>query len=529
MNKLTVIALVALYGLSAWFRISSLDSLPETDGDEAWHAIQLVHMLRGEAFSIRTEHGLPLSPIHAVLELPLLLLFKPSYSLLRIPSLFTGVLAVVLIYRLGERMFDRVTGLIASCMLAVLPVAIIFARTGYESSHAPLYGVMLLWCAFEQRIVWLSLLLSLAYFVHPTNIFLLPVVLAVLSFRTLRGPMPPSREDVWVLARKMIAPTAIVAAIGVFTLLRPTTESLSATYHLGLRGSHDVGRYLSHFGRLFLGTGRTPRPAADWATWVVASVVIVAGTAIAIRRRRLDVFALFAGLIASLAGFFVVGSSDILQPGITRYGLFLVVPTVLLIAHFLSLVLIISQGAGWSALARRGQETILVAAAFAILFSMDMRRLSNQVLDAAPVAGESIWTFGADTKDTRKLSLDWVFRHMDREPRKAGEMTVLIAPDFMTRRSLQYLALPRRDLKIVEFHALGNPDQVASVMDRQIRQGAYVIMPPGHALEPAVKWLLSPYRYEAKEIKRGGNPAFMLYRPIVDPVEVAGSAPRTTR
>ena len=64
MNKLIAVALMVLFGLSAWFRASSLASLPETDGDEAWHAIQLVHMMSGEAFSVRTEHGLPLSPIH---------------------------------------------------------------------------------------------------------------------------------------------------------------------------------------------------------------------------------------------------------------------------------------------------------------------------------------------------------------------------------------------------------------------------------------------------------------------------------
>ena len=64
MNKFTGIALVVLFGLSAWFRASSLDSLPETDGDEAWHAIQLVHMMRGGSRSWRAR------PLLVDLDLP---------------------------------------------------------------------------------------------------------------------------------------------------------------------------------------------------------------------------------------------------------------------------------------------------------------------------------------------------------------------------------------------------------------------------------------------------------------------------
>lgn len=528
MNKLIAIAIVVLFGLSAWFRASSLASLPETDGDEAWHAIQLVHMMRGEAVSVRTEHGLPLSPIHALLELPLLIAFKPSYALLRIPSLLTGMLAVFLIYRLGSRVFDRTTGLIASALLAVLPVAIIFSRTGYESSHAPLYGVLLLGCAYDHRIRLLSLLLGLCYFIHPTNIFLLPVILAAMSLRTIRGPARPTRDELRSLARKMVAPMAIVGAVGVFTMLRPAIGSLSTTYHLGLHGAHDPLRYGVLFGRLFLGTGRVPRPTADRATWIILGGILLAGTVVAVRQRRLDVLALLAGLTASAGGLFIVAGSDILQPGMTRYGLFLVVPAVLVISR-LSAMLLIRPISRRRTVARRAQECVLVAIAFLLLFSLDARRLTNQVLDADPAIGESIWTFGADTKDARRLSLDWVVGQKKLDARDRASGTVLIAPDFMTRRSLQYLALPRRDLKVVEFHALGRPDQLPVVMDRQLRAGAFVILPPGHALEPAIKWLLSPYPYEAKEIRRGARTVFVIYRPIVERVRVAERTSNTPR
>ena len=566
MNKVLAFSIIVLFGLCAWFRVSSLDSLPETDGDEAWHAIQIVHMLRGQTFSVRTEHGLPLSPIHALLELPLLLIFKPSYALLRIPSLLTGLLAVFLIYRLGSKIFDRSTGLIAALVLAVLPVAIIFSRTGYESSHAPLYGIFLLWSAYERRIVLLSALLGLCYFIHPTNIFLLPVILAAMCLRSLRpsarresaewrsqkqlsgcpsglnrgrlgsrsqnprrpNPAPCDTNPKIALILEMIAPTVIVGAVGLFTLLRPTTEHLSSTYHLGIHGTHDPLRFMLLFGRLFLGTGRTARPISDLMTWIVAAPILMAGTFAAIRQGRFDVLALLAGLIASAGGFFLVGGSDILQPGMTRYGLFLVVPTVLLLSANLRFHLIDPVGR-WRSIARHAQEVLFVATAFLILLSLDPRRLTNQVLDAEPVRGESVWTFGADTKDARRLALDWVIGSVNLRPPEASGKSVIVTPDFMTRRSFQYLALSHRECKVVEFHALAKPDEIVAVMDRQLRQGAFVILPPGHPLEATIKWLLSPYPYETKEIRRGQKVAFVVYRPIVDWARVASAPPPLAR
>jgi len=42
------VALVLLFAAALWFRISSLESFPDPDGDEAWHAIQLSRMLKGQ-------------------------------------------------------------------------------------------------------------------------------------------------------------------------------------------------------------------------------------------------------------------------------------------------------------------------------------------------------------------------------------------------------------------------------------------------------------------------------------------------
>ena len=71
--------------------------------------------------------------------------------------------------------------------------------------------------------------------------------------------------------------------------------------------------------------------------------------------------------------------------------------------------------------------------------------------------------------------------------------------------------LPRRDVKVVEFGKLGPPDQLLRVLDRQLRSGAYMVLPPEPDLVPIIKLILSPNGYESWDIDRGGAKAFTIY------------------
>lgn len=285
-------ALVLLFAVAFWLRITSLEALPDIDGDEAWHAIQLSRMLRGETFSTHTATGLPLSPFHAALELPLLLLFGPSLAILRVPTVITGVLAVLLVYPVAARLLDRTTGLTAATLLAVLPVAIYFSRTSYESSHAPLYTILLIYLAHKEKIFRLVLFFALAYFVHPTNILILPVLFAVLLGNSLRrNPACPAREWRSLLIR-MAALTSVALAIGLYTVHRPITQKMSSVYHTGIHGPHDPLQFLAFYGRLFMGTGEVPRPVRDWCFWVVFLGAVGFGMRQLFRDRQWDRVAL---------------------------------------------------------------------------------------------------------------------------------------------------------------------------------------------------------------------------------------------
>jgi hypothetical protein len=134
------------------------------------------------------------------------------------------------------------------------------------------------------------------------------------------------------------------------------------------------------------------------------------------------------------------------------------------------------------------------------------------VFDGEPNPQESIWTLKADGKESRRLVLDRILGEIDRDHIAASEPHVIVTPDFMTRRSFQYLALPRRDIKVVEFHSLAPEPKIADVLSRLIRQRAFVIMPPGHPLEPTIEWLFGAAPHKATTIGEGPDSTFRLYR-----------------
>jgi tetratricopeptide (TPR) repeat protein len=57
------------------------------------------------------------------------LYFGQSESIQRFPSVIWGVLSILIIYKLGWYMFDKPTGYLAACLLAILPLHVLFSRT----------------------------------------------------------------------------------------------------------------------------------------------------------------------------------------------------------------------------------------------------------------------------------------------------------------------------------------------------------------------------------------------------------------
>ncbi len=365
----TVVGLIAA-GVA--LRVFGLNASPQIDGDEAWHAVQLVKWWRGEPYVLWTVTGLPLSPLHAALELPFLLVVGPATWWLRLPSLLTGLAALALTLPVGTQLMGRRAAWRATAVLAVLPVAIAASRIGYESSHAPLYGLIALALADRLRIGALAALLPASYAVHPSNVLLLPVTLAVVARRTIEshGTGPAAR---WRLARHTLILGIAALGTGVVTLLRPSVRFTSQLYDAGLSGPHDPILFLKRLAAIWLSQGEQPHPALVAGVWIGLLGLLVTTLPVLIRSQRWDVLTLVAGTALSGLGLFVMGGSNVVLWGMSRYSYVLIAPLALAVGGLLEgLIPVPSPISGGASRLRRWGSPLasggLVAAALMLLW-----------------------------------------------------------------------------------------------------------------------------------------------------------------
>ncbi len=483
---------------------------------------------RGEPFEARTPSGNPLTPFQAPVLLPLIALFGPSLGVIRAASVFAGLAAIVLTCRLGTRALDQTTALIAAALLAVLPYAITQSRTGYDGSQTVLYSVLLMYAAFRVRTVAVVVLLALSYYVHPTNLFAAPCVLAVYGVRLL-GQDAGSRPGRPGLALRMAALAGVVGVLGLLTFLKPGAQQSAALYGVGLGAPHDPILFLLRLGRLFLASGRVPRPAVDVAFWSVVVGLVAFGLPALIRQRQWDRVALVASVPVGALGLFVVGGSNILQPGMVRYGLFLLVPSALA-AGCLIRASLIGPTVGWRRAMVPLQYAALLGLGGLLLFSLDMGRLDwSRCVDGGPGVtdrAESIWTFRADRPDPTRQALRVIQR--DRATRlPAGSEngrtpTVVICENGWVSLLLQFLTLGRDGVLLRNFDA---PD-VRSRSLGDLYEGGYAIALPGRALETLLR-SVHPDGSAYRRFDVGGeNDAFFhVYRLDRDPSSLARPMP----
>lgn len=506
--------LAALMAVAVWLRVSSLETLPEVDGDEAWYGIQAAHFLSGEPYTFLTPNSNPVNPFHTgTILLPQALGVEPRLWLLRFPSVLGGLLAIGLSYALGRRAYDRQTALVASSLLAVLPMSVIWSRTGYDGSQLLLFA-MLATIAAQQGHRWGLFLSSVcAFLAHPTAIFLAPLLGALyLLNEPKRRPWisASSRRWRWVAAA---LGSVLVLVVGVWVLRKPVIQNHYRFYGLGLANHHDWLEFWGWFGRMFLIVGREPKPRHDLLFWLVVLPLTLAGCLSMARRRQWDRLLLVAGVVLGALGIAVVGGTTILQPGMTRYGLYLVAPACLAAGCVVQSLLVQGEARPdrW---ARRFQYAGLLGMAWLLVFSYRMETVTvGRVTDGHPVANaDSIWTFGGGEPIPSHRVLRSVLQDIaDGVP---GPMPrVLLADDWQTYQTLRYLSLGRRSVSVFWFKELfrARADAVPLVGE-VLRQGGYAVGPPDGPTVNVV-WAQFPRGDLAtREVKRYGQPSVLSVR-----------------
>lgn len=328
------------------FRVVGLDHVPGLHGDEAWFGAQAVDTLEGRTHLWKTPNGNPVTPFHFGFLLLLHWLHpEPATWLLRVPALAAGLLLVGLAFPLLRRRLGDRAAFLATLILAVLPVTIGCCRLGWDPSQSCLAVLVCVALALGGRPFWTAVAFLAALVVHPTNIFVAPVLAGIFSaqgagYLARRTPEARRRILTWVAAlgaAAVVVAAALLPQIGPAWLRVPWKEM--GRRALDARGAFD---FIVLYGRLLSGatayqsTSGPLSPLAlllhDVLFWAIALPLAAVGGRRLIREKRWVEVGLAGGLLAALVVFYLVAGLYGLETETHRYGLFAVVPSVLVAA-----------------------------------------------------------------------------------------------------------------------------------------------------------------------------------------------------
>jgi len=330
---------VLVLAWALWDRVWALGRWPGINGDEAWYAVQLLRMEQGAAIPRTPTGNLP-GPLHLALLWSALAVLPRELWVLRVPSVVTSVAAMAVTYVALRRHFGNETARVGLLLQACLPVGIVYARLGWDTSHGPLLGALMAWAALERRWLLLPPLVAFALWNHPTNVFVVPFLAGIILATA------DASASLAQAARRVVPPMiALAAALPVLVLTSSAASVVTPSQWVerALSWQH-WARFAAALGDFLAGAApfaytagpplARPGTIAGWLVLAMATAIAVAGGRAAIRSSR-AFSGMLAGLIGTLAGFAIVAGTRALEPHSERYAMVLVTPVVLCAAVLL--------------------------------------------------------------------------------------------------------------------------------------------------------------------------------------------------
>lgn len=338
-------------------RLVWLDRLPGIDGDEAWYGVNVQVFRDGGVPFWRTGVGNSLNPFHSLPLLALSYVMAARAPLLRAPEVIWGILAIAIAYPMLAGGIGRRAAALVAVMLALSPAAIAYSRFGWDPSGTPLACVLALGFAFRQQPIATAISSLGAIVIHPTNIFIVPIVLSAFAPALQRRYLALAMRARRRLKLGAVLLFALVTPLALWVLdtlaTRPNTTIPSVEIVLQ-RALAPAAWAATGTGALRIFSGTTtitdmagPLPALAQAALDVAAVAVLVlpilltllrvrsaqpGGELAGPQSTVRAAWLVGGFLASFAAFHIVGGPTALMPGRERYGLVFLVPEMVLCA-----------------------------------------------------------------------------------------------------------------------------------------------------------------------------------------------------
>jgi len=314
-------------------RIWGLDHVPGINGDEAWYGVQMLELRDGRA-AWTTPRGNPLNPFFSAPIFLMHLVFEPDFWILRVPALLSGIALIPLTFVLVRRVTDEPTGVFAALLAAILPINLAYSRHGWDPSQSTLVALIALFCAARRHWWGLAASLLAAVIVHPTNVFVIPVVASVALAASL-GRRDANGSGPW---RSVVALAAAAVPVLCFVLVVSRGGSRAFTGVVErLADGAAWAQFVVLFSRLFSGItayeyfagdpGWRATLAHDAGFWCLSLPVVALAVWRTTALRDWRSLSWLAGTAAALLVFFTIAGPSFMEPHRERYALWLVTPS----------------------------------------------------------------------------------------------------------------------------------------------------------------------------------------------------------
>jgi hypothetical protein len=460
-----VVGAIIPLGIGLAFRLMFLGSVPGINGDEGWWGTQALAWRAGPLPFERTPSANPVSMLFLV---PLGLvhgLGPPSFALLRSISVVANLLALGVNFWCAHRLFGLTTATIQTVALAIAPTAIAHGRFAQEPTLSILTTSLVIYAALAgvtaQRAVFglglgalSGMLLLAALTVHPTNIFCVPFV--ALPFarglaRVLRMRCDSRRRVLLGGVAFVVSSVAIAAGAWTWLLLRGISAQHGTLSHqidgvtARLTDVAVMVEFLRNFGRLFTGVTifyymSGPR-LSEWiydGAALAAGVLLVAASVQRLRQPRPG--ALDVGLVGAWAAmlllYYALAGPDAIRPAYERYGLCLVVPTLLIASRAIDLRLT-------TAPRYRATISLLAGAAGAALL---LGFYVNYFVEFRTSGGRSEQTFVTAAVEPKQAAFETAMRQ-----RHGDRPTWIVSQQWWNHWPIRYLSTVDRSV-FLSFH-----------------------------------------------------------------------------
>lgn len=481
-KRAVALNVLGILAVAVVLRVIKLDNIPGVNGDEAWMGVQAMAALQRDLqFSWRTPTGNPLNLFLFLPELALHALWRPSFGLLRAPAVASGLAALVASFWLCRKVFGPRTAWLLTILLAVLPVNIAYSRFAWDSCQTLLATTCAIFPALlaviqpDRRVRWLlwsGLGFAASLLVHPTNIFIAPL-LATVAVGSWRGELRQWwRDRLGNSAKNALLVAGIVGAAGLGLVLmswESASPGLSArlqSVRANASSAASVLTFVKYYPRLFSGVTVYQYLAGSCADQAsletlarlraepyatryaiqpdvigyqvhdLAAILLflVAGGALLHRIHRerspIDV-CLVVGCALTALGFYLVAGSVAIMPHLERYAICLVAPTALLMA----------RAADWLIPGAAGTARAALTGLFAVAWLWLASFYINYYAFIERTGDESHMTFRTASVEPKAA----VLQHIQSQ-RQHGSPAWIVSQEWWSFYPLEYLASADREL-----------------------------------------------------------------------------------